>query len=199
MLDDHFYSEAILHEIGGKFSGNHTSKVLSYFDFIEELHDFEFMKSHISKKSTANQTILFQFKNREKIITVLKWFCTKFENDKEFIAQFLLQVDSNGDSFLTNGLEKYRFESCFDKIFKFLLQNFDKPFVQDFLLIENNANQNCLNVIGDKNRGNVIGYLGCLFKGFQNDQIFFAKLINDKLKENGKVKKWMNDRFKINE
>jgi hypothetical protein len=79
----------------------------------------------------------------------------------------------------------------FAETFKFLTKNFDKSFVQNFLLLENNQQKNCLNLICEIYDRNLSKILDLIFKDFHNDQDFLVKLLNDELKKNKKVGKWM--------
>jgi hypothetical protein len=189
-----FYSAEILHKICENYSRDDTEKILNYFDFVEEKNEFEFLKNYISGKNSKGQTILVHFYHYDfRLIKVLEWLEKKFRNDKNF----LMQVDENGDSFLHVLLRKcdyWRFvDRFFTETFEFLIRNFDKSFVQNFLLIQNKRQENCLNlfcqrVINDKE---ISETLDLLSKDFQNDREFFTKLLNEELKKNEKVKKWI--------
>ncbi len=192
---DDFYSVQILHEICEVNSEYYTEKILNYFNFVEE-NDLEFLKSYISGKNSENQRILVHFhQNYSNLTEVFEWL-EKFKNDKEFLENFLMQVDENGDSFLHVVLRKCDggdVDDFFTKTFKFLIRNFDKSFVQNFLLIQNKRQENCLNLFcqGVKYEWKIPKILNLLSKDFQNDREFFTKLLNEELKKNEKVREWI--------
>ncbi len=142
---DDFYSAEILQKIcenHSKYNVN-TKKILNYFNFVEEKNGLEFLKNYISGKNSESQTILFYFCSISDIAKVLEWLEEKFKNVENFLEDLknLLQVDENGDSFLHVLLKKFSFSEhtyCITKTFEFLIRNFDKSFVQNFLLIQNN-------------------------------------------------------------
>jgi hypothetical protein len=106
-----------------------------------------------------------------------------------------MQVDENGDSFLHVLLRKcdvWQVDGFFTETFKFLIRNFDKSFVQNFLLIQNKRQENCLNLVCQRARFDWIipGILKILSKDFQNDHEFFTKLLNEELKKNWNAKEW---------
>jgi hypothetical protein len=105
----------------------------------------------------------------------------------------LKSIDENGDSFLHVLLRKcdyFQVYHFFTKTFKFLIRNFDKSFVQNFLLIQNKRQENCLNLFFQRVEWKISDILDRLSEDFQNDQEFFTKLLNEKLKKNEKVRKW---------
>jgi hypothetical protein len=105
-----------------------------------------------------------------------------------------MQVDENGDSFLHVVLRKcfyWYVDDFFTATFKFLIGNFAKSFVQNFLLIQNKRQENCLNLVCQKDEEKIPKILGLLSKDFQNDREFFTKLFNEELKKNKKVRKWI--------
>ncbi len=129
---------------------------------------------------------------------VLKWLEKKSENDKKFLKNFLMQVDENGDSFLHVLLRKCRYfkvNDFFTETFNFLIRNFDKSFVQNFLLIQNKRQKNCLNLVCQRVRfeKKIPEILNLLSKDFQNDREFFTKLFNEVLKKNEEVREWIKN------
>jgi hypothetical protein len=193
---DDFYSAEILHEICENHSKNDTEKILKYFNFVEEKKGFKFLKNYISGKNSESQTILVHFHhNYFRLTEVLEWLEEKFKNDKKFLKNFLMQVDENGDSFLHVLLRKCYvgdLDRFFTKTFKFLIRNFDKSFVQNFLLIQNKRQENCLNLICQRvwDEKKIPEILDLLSKDFQNNHEFFTKLLNEGLKKNEKVREW---------
>jgi hypothetical protein len=128
----------------------------------------------------------------------LEWLGAKFQNDKEFLEKLLMNVDENGDSFLSFVLNEFDFcdfDKFFLKTYKFLIETFGKIFIQNFLLIENQKGEKFLNVICNGNL--LIKILNFLLTEFQNDLSFLQKLINEKLRENKRVKRWMKVKLKI--
>ncbi len=194
---DDFYSAEILHRICENHSKSDVEKILKYFNFVEEKNDFGFLKNYFSGKNSESQTILVHFHHSYSNLTkVFKWLEEKFKNEKNFLKNFLMQVDENGDSFFTFILGKcYDFDVdyFFTATFKFLIRNFDKSFVQNFLLIQNKRQENCLNLVCQRRDWRIPEILGLLSKGFQNDQEFFTKLLNEELKENEKVREWIKN------
>jgi hypothetical protein len=197
---DDFYSAEILHEICENHSKLYTEKILNYFNFVEEKNDLGFLKNYISGKNSENQTILVHFHHHyhSDLTKVLEWLEEKFKNEKNFLENFLIQVDENGDSFLNVVLRKCRdwwVDDFFTETFKFLIRNFDKSFVQNFLLIQNKRQENCLNLVCQRFRfeWDIPKIFDLLLKDFQNDQEFFAKLFSEELKKNKKVRKWIKN------
>jgi hypothetical protein len=196
-----FYSAEILHKICENYSVKATKKILKYFDFVEEKNDFEFLKNYISGKNSEGQTILVHFHHSYFILfQVFKWLEKKFKNDKNFLENFLMQVDENGDSFLHVVLRKCdesKINNVSVRTFKFLTEIFDKSFVQNFLLIQNKRLENCLNLVCQRQGKKISGILKLLSKDFQNDREFFRKLLNDELKKNKKVRKWIEKNLNV--
>jgi hypothetical protein len=109
-FDENFYSHDILFKICEKFAN--SGKIFKYFKFVEEKKSLEILKNYISGKNFENQTILFKFSYYTgNFIKFLDWLQKKF--DLDFLENFLLQVDKNGDSFLT--LDNY--SSFFTEIY----------------------------------------------------------------------------------
>jgi hypothetical protein len=193
---DDFYSAEILHKICENYSKYYTEKILDYFNFVEEKNDFEFLRKYISGKNSKSQSILVHFHHSYPDLTkVFEWLEEKkFKNEKNFLKNFLMQVDENGDSFLHVLLRKcfdFQVDDFFTKTFNFLTRNFDKSFVQNFLLIQNKRQENCLNLVCQRDKWNIQKILDRLSKDFQNDQEFFTKLLNEELKKNEKVREWI--------
>ncbi len=192
---DDFYSAEILHKICENNSKYDTKKILKYFNFVEEKNSFRFLKNYVSGKNSESQTILVHFHHFYSDLTeVFKWLEEKFKNEKNFLENFLMQVDENGDSFLHVLLRKcrdFRVDDFFTETFKFLLRNFDKSFVQKFLLIQNKRQENCLNLFCQRLVKKIPEILDLLSKDFQNDREFFTKLLNEELKKNEKVREWI--------
>jgi hypothetical protein len=83
-----------------------------------------------------------------------------------------MQVDENGDSFLHVLLRKCDdlwVDRFFTKTYEFLIRNFDKSFVQNFLLIQNKRQENCLNLVCQRRERKIPKILDLLSKDFQND------------------------------
>jgi hypothetical protein len=204
---DDFYSAEILHQI----CENHSKygvekKILKYFNFVEEKNDFEFLKSYVSGKNSENQTILVHFHHYSydsDLSKVFEWLEEKLKIDKEFLKNFLMQVDENGDSFLHVVLRKcpydFQVDDFFTETFKFLIRNFDKSFVQNFLLIQNKRQENCLNLFCQRRDWKIPEILDLLSKDFQNDQEFFTKLLNEELKKNEEVREWTKNNSSFTE
>jgi hypothetical protein len=132
----------------------------------------------------------------------MEWLRAKFQNDKEFLEKLLMNVDENGDTFLTFACHKFYWLSDFEKFFtethKFLMESFGKIFLKNFLLIENQKGENFLKKICNEYDENwIIKILNLLLKDFQNDLSFLQKLINEKLRENKRVKRWMKVKLNI--
>jgi hypothetical protein len=195
---DDFYSAEILHKICEKYSKYNTEEILKYFNFVEEKKNLKFFKNYISGKNSESQTILVHFHHNydSNLTKVFKWLEEKFKNEKNFLKNFLMQVDENGDSFLHVVLRKCGDSwvvGFFTKTFEFFIGNFDKSFVQNFLLIQNKRQENCLNLICQRGEDEwkIPKILDLLSKDFQNDREFFTKLLNEELKKNEKVRKWI--------
>jgi hypothetical protein len=191
---DDFYSAEILHEICENNSEYDTKKILNYFNFVEEKISFRFLKKYISRKNSKSQTILVHFHHDyySGLTEVFEWLKEKIS--KNFLENFLMQVDENGDSFLHVALRKcgwWTIDGFFTKTFEFLIRNFDKSFVQNCLLIQNKRQENCLNLVCQRREKKIPKILGFLSEDFQNDQEFFTNLLNDELKKNKKVRKWI--------
>jgi hypothetical protein len=199
-FDENFYSRDILCEIFEEFAEDESDQILTYFEFVEEKKNLDFLKTYILEENP--KTILFYFHYSEPLIKTLKWLKEKFEIDMDFLKDFLLQVDENKDSFFTFILKKppyFGLFYCFTEIYNFLIETFGKIFISKFLLIENSENENFLNIICTKRENSiVIKVLDHLFKNFQNDSEFFKKLINEKLRENMDVKNWIKNQRTLN-
>ncbi len=120
----------------------------------------------------------------------------------KFLGKNFLEVDENLDSFLYFVLKKckddWQIYDSFIETYKFLMKNFDKVFVKEFLLLQNKKGKIFLNIICENSYNlDMIFILDTLFKDFQNDQDFFANLINEKSKKNRKVKDFMKNKFNI--
>jgi hypothetical protein len=199
-----FLSCEILHEIFGKYSNFDCEKIIKYLNFVEEQKDLEFLKNYVSGKNAKKQTILFHFDYKpSSLINILNWLQIKFQKDRNFLKNILLQFDENQDSFFTFVLRECwssNVENYFTETYKFLIRNFDKTFVKNFLLIQNEKNENFLNVVFEKRyveQVNVSNILDLLFKDFQNDQDFFTVLFNAKSKKNQIVKNWMKNKLGV--
>jgi hypothetical protein len=201
-----YFSCETLHGICVKHSKDGTGKILNYLNFLTEKNDLEFLKNFVSGKNSKKQTILFYFyRDSASLILMLEWFRTTFENDENFLENFLLEIDENLDSFFKFILKKCEFgwkiRVFFAETYNFLIRNFDKVFVKELLLLENNENENFLNIVCERRHdrwcGDVINILNILFEDFQNDQDFFAKLINEKAKKNRHVNFFMKHKLKI--
>jgi hypothetical protein len=196
-----FYSAEILHEICENHSKRDVEKILKYLNFVEEKNDLEFLKNYFSGKNSEGQTILVHFHDDySHLAQVFEWLEEKFKNDKNFLKNFLMQVDENGDSFLHVLLRKCYdgwLDDFFTKTFKFLIRNFDKSFVQNFLLIQNKRKENCLNLVCQlvEDEWKIPEILNLLSKEFQNDREFFTKLLNEELKKNKKVREWIKKKL----
>ncbi len=104
---DDFYSAEILHKICENNSKHGVEKILICFNFVEEKNNFEFFKNYISGKNSESQTILVHFHYHYwDLPKVFKWLEEKSKNEKNFLENFLMQVDENGDSFLHVVLRK---------------------------------------------------------------------------------------------
>jgi hypothetical protein len=191
---DDFYSAEILHKICENHSKYDVKTVLKYLNFVEEKNNFEHLKNYISGKNSESQTILVHFHHYDSdLAKVFEWLEEKFENEKKILKNFLMQVDENGDSFLNVVLRKcfdFQVDRFFTETFEFLIRNFDKSFVQNFLLIQNKRQENCLNLICQRDDWRIPEILDLLSEVFQNGQEFFTKLLNEELKKNKKVRKW---------
>ncbi len=191
------------HRVCEKHSEDGIDEILNYLNLILEVKDFDFVKNYVSGKNSKKQTILFYFHHGfypSKLIEILDWFETIFKNDENFLKNFLLQVDENLDSFLNFVLRKCGVRSIddyFEEIYEFLNKNLDKVFVKELLLLQSKKGENFLNIVCERGDGwYVTEILDTLFKDFQNDQDFFAKLINEKSKKNRRVKDFMKNKFK---
>jgi hypothetical protein len=200
---DDFYSAEILHEICENHSKDDNEKILNYFNFVEEKNDFEFLKKYVSGKNSESQTILVHFHHSKSDLTnFFEWLEKKFKNDKNFLKNFLMQVDENGDSFLHVVLRKcedWWVGVFFTKTFEFLIRNFDKSFVQNFLLIQNKRQENCLNSVCRRRDWKIPEILDRLSKDFKNDQEFLTKLLNEELKKNKEVREWIKKNSSLTE
>jgi hypothetical protein len=198
-------STEIFHGICKEHS-SYAEMILNYLNLVAEEIDFEILKIYVSGKNSKKQTILFYFHQYElQLIEMLEWIRTTFKNDENFLKSFLLEADENSDSFLTFALKNFKnnwwIVHFFTETYNFLIKNFDKVFVKDLLLLQNKNGKNFLNIICEtlkkRDQNRVTGILDTLFKDFQNDQDFFAKLINEKAKKNREVKDFMKNKLKI--
>jgi hypothetical protein len=197
-FDENFYSPDILCEIFEKFAEDESDKILKYFEFVKEKNSLDFLKTYISEENP--KTILFYFRHSGPLIKTLKWLKEKFEIDMDFLKDFLLQLDENGNSFFTFILKKRPYWDLFRRfteIYDFLFEFFGKIFISKFLLIENSENENFLNIICTI-ENSIIQVLDHLLVNFQNDSEFFKKLINKKLRENADVKNWIKNQRTLN-
>jgi hypothetical protein len=174
-----------------------ADEIIENLNFVENPNNSGLLKNYVSRTNGKNQTILFGL--YDNITEVLEWLGTNFQNDKEFLEKLLLNVDENGNTFLPSVLNRIRwdFEKYFTGICKFLIENFGKIFLQNFLLIENKEGENILNLICNDKEWMIIKILNLLLKEFQNDLSFLQKLINEKLRESNRVKRWMKVKLNI--
>jgi hypothetical protein len=203
-------------KFGAKFLMDYNFSVRSYdysvsideiikcLNFVEDKYGFGCLKDSVSRTNAQKRTILFElyrcFRNTRGITKIMEWLRAKFQNDEEFLEKLLMNVDENGDSFLIFVCHEIHWcysDKFFIKTHKFLMESFGKIFLQNFLLIENQKGENVLNVILNKSEWMMIKILNFLLKDFQNDLSFFQKLINEKLRENNEVKRWMKVKLKI--
>jgi hypothetical protein len=168
-----YFSNDSFHELCERYSFN-VEIILEYLNLIAGKHDLEILENNISGKNSKSQTILFYFRH---LFEMLEWFGTKFKNDENFLKNFLLEVDENSDSFLTFALKNCNgpfLDTLFRLTYDFLFKNFDKVFVKELLLLENNEGRNCLDILRQRVGQNVITkVLNKLFYDFENDQDFF--------------------------
>jgi hypothetical protein len=147
-FSDHFYSAEILHKICDRYAKK-EQEILNYFDFVGDKNNLEFLKEYISQKNSDGETILYHFLIPSNLIQMLEWLDEKF-NDKTQLENFLMQVDQYGDSFLGSILQTghlYQIIDGFLLTSKFLIGTFDKAFALNFLLLENNQKENCVNLV----------------------------------------------------
>jgi hypothetical protein len=190
-LRDNFCSVEFLHEI---CVGNPELQILNFLNFIEELTDYDFFQKYVSAKNSKSQTILFNV-SESILIAILKLFITKF--DRGFMENFLLQIDENLNSFLIFILMKCwddnRLNQIFTEVLTILIANFHLDFVKQFLIIENDEKQNCLNVICRKDISILPAMLDQLWKKFQNDTKIIKTLMNEDLRQNLEIQTWLNN------
>jgi hypothetical protein len=173
-------------------------EIIRHLNFVEDKYGFECLKDSVSRTDVRNRTFLFGIPN--DITKILEWLGTNFQNDKEFLEKLLLHVDENGDTFLTFVFDVFdwlNFNEYFTETYNFLIKNFGTIFLQNFILIENQEGENILNVICKEFEWLIIKILNFLLKDFQTDLSFFQKLINEKLRENNRVKRWMKVKLNI--
>jgi hypothetical protein len=197
-------STRVLHELCSLLSESYvgTHKIENYLNFVGKKYDLEILKNYVSGKNLKKQTILFYFYHYKSNTTkILEWFKTTFKNDSIFMKFFLLQVDENLDSFLIFLLKKcveWDIDHHFMETYDYLLTNFDKVFVKEFLILENSEDENFLNIVCKRDDKNVTKILNIIFNDFENDQDFFTKLINEKSKKHREIKDFMRDKLNIN-
>jgi hypothetical protein len=196
-IADHFYSTETLHKIFEKHPKNGT--IITYLDFIEKLNGLEFFRSYIARKNSKNQTILFypnvDFESNVESKTI-EWLLTKFDNDKQFLENFLLEIDVNGDHYFTAILKKclnYEGFHYLIKTFHFLIEHFGQGFVRRLLLIQKRSLVN----LACKQNWNLRGFLNFIFDNVANDQAFFEEFVGDKLIADPEVKQWMEYHFEL--
>jgi hypothetical protein len=191
---NNFYSNEILEEICEKYSKDYNiDKFINYLNFIEEKNNLGFLKNYISGTNQQGQTILFKYYHEAtNLIEILEWLKTKFEGNKQFEI-LLLKRDKNGDSFFTSVLKNcydWDVDSYFTKIYNFFPS---KTFLSNLLLIENNDKKNFFNLVCERSELEITDFLDLFSNDFQNDRGFIKRLINEKFKENEKVKEWMRE------
>ncbi len=200
--EKNFHSNESIHKICKENSGFCIEKILNYLNFIAETNDMEILKNYVSVKNSKKQTILFHFHYSilhpsASLTKMLEWLETKFKNDEKFLKNFLLEVDENSDSFLIFALKmcwKGQINDYFKETYDLLIKNFDRVFIKELLLLENNEGKNFLNIICERSKRRdqrVTQTLEILFRDFQTDQDFLAKLFNEKAKKNQEFKDFM--------
>jgi hypothetical protein len=189
-----FYTTEKLDEIFGA----DPEKIINYFNFITEQDELEFLRGYVMGTKSNNQSILFKLKSN--LTEIFEWFKEKIDND-ENVQEILHQVDENGDSFLTYNLKKTaEWDSdYFARTVKFLLTNFDKTSVKKFLLIQNNENKNCFDIISERDGRTVIEIIDILIEDFPDDQDFFKTFITEEMRENCLIINSVNDQNEEND
>jgi hypothetical protein len=168
-----------------------SGKKLDHLNFVENANDFGYSKNYIKEQTISQYT----YNLEGQFFKILNWSKSMFQNNRNLLEIFLMQVDGNHDSFLNYVLKKCEMtDRFFCKIYKFFIENFYQDFIRDFLLIENNDHQNFLNIICERDQIALLNVLSFLYKYY--DQEFLLQLINKDLMKNFAIKNWF--KFKLN-
>jgi hypothetical protein len=162
------------------FAGN----VLKFFDFVERNFGLDFLKKLICCKAFENRTFLFYlYPVADKcLIKILSFLFDKFKNEKNFLEEFLLSVDDDGNSFLIfYFLQRYpsRMTKVSKEFFELIKTNFGVDFLKKLLLVRNKfVNNFHLALLANKFGGveRSLQVLEILLEVVGKDKNFFTEL-----------------------
>jgi hypothetical protein len=177
----------------------------NYLDFVERNFDLDFLKKLICYKGSENQTFLFplRYVADDCLIKILTFLFAKFENEKEFLKEFLLSPDDDENTFWILCCLKSVFPSKIIKIskefFELIKTNFDSKFAKEFLLTKNKKNRNFHQALLENRRFNTkdsLKILENLLEVFGKDQEFFIELTKQE-KVPKEIKEFLKTNLKI--
>jgi hypothetical protein len=164
------------------------TNVLTFFDFVVQIFDIDFLEKLICYKHNENNlTFLFPLCQiaGKCLIKILKYLFEKFQNSK-ILENLLLAIDDYGNSFLifyclqpfVPGIIK----NC-KEFLELVKNNFDLDFLKKFLLIKNNQNNNFHHVLMSNKFGGglekTLDVLEVLQEVVGKDDRFFIELTED--------------------
>jgi hypothetical protein len=177
------------------FERSHPMEIINYLDFVEEQNGLEFLKNYFVGIDRPT------FEYASYFINILEWFEGKLEDDRNFLKNFALKTDENGDSCLASLMKHSNFDELHDLyyIYHSLTEITDKPFAKKNLFKTNHENKNCLNVYFEViDNAKIIEILDHFLGEFENDRDFCIRFINDGLKEkicDREVQMWMEKKL----
>jgi hypothetical protein len=162
------------------------AKILKFFEFVEKKFGIDFIKKLSSYKDEddKNQTFLFNLNQviDKDLMKILQYLFEKFENEKQYLEQFLLSIDDDGNSFLIHYFSEDllgKLLTISEALFKLIKDNFDLNFLKILLLIRNKSDRNLYHALLGNKYGGVeksLKLLENLLEVLGNDQEFFAEL-----------------------
>jgi hypothetical protein len=123
------------------------SSIFKYLNFIKRNFGIDFLKKLISYTSGHNQTFLFYLHSTidANLLKIIKYLMENFETDREYLQQFLLTANEDGDTFLNFYFSQsfvYRTLAIIRELFEMIKDQFGLSFLKTLLLMRNHQNQN---------------------------------------------------------
>jgi hypothetical protein len=188
-----FFSNRSLYDIGWKSNrfDDFAANMMKFFDFVERNFGMDFLKQLIGFQASDNRTFLFPlFHVVEKcLMKILNDLFEKLADQKEFLEEFLLSVDEDGNTFLTYYFSQgfvLRMIAIFKDFLKSIKSNFSLEFLMKFLRVKNNKNLNFHQVLLENKFGGVernLEILEILLEVIGDRDFFFDLIEQEKIPE----------------
>jgi hypothetical protein len=158
--------------------------ILKFLDFVEQTYGLELLKNLISFRGPKNKTFLFPLHHEVDtcLMKILSKLLEKFKKEKAVLAELLLSLTDDGNTFLIHYLSK-RFAldmvEISKELFNFIKFNFGLDFLEELLLIRNKRDLNFhLALIGNRHISGekAVEVLDVLLEVVGYDKEFFVEL-----------------------